>query len=122
MPSRSPVRRRLRSRSWRRPMDRTQQALQKMATEDPELAARLFVQMLPAVAQRLSGPLTYDLAVEGLGTWRVAVDGNGGGARVERVGEGSNGEVDFTLAADAAGIAGLAARKSPLRLMASGKL
>ncbi|MEA2438902.1 MAG: ribonucleoside-diphosphate reductase beta chain [Thermoleophilaceae bacterium] len=103
-------------------MDRTQAALERMATEDPQLAARLFIQMLPAVAQRLSGPLTYDLAVEGLGTWRVAVDGNGGGARVERINEGSNGHVDFTLAGDAAAIAGLAARQNPLRLMASGKL
>jgi ribonucleoside-diphosphate reductase beta chain len=49
----------------------------------------------------------------------VAVDGNGGGARVQK---GSNGHVDFTIASDAAGIAALAARESPLRLMASGKL
>ena len=58
-------------------MDRTQAALDRMATEDPELAARLFVQMLPAVAQRLSGPLAYDLTIEDLGTWHVAVDANG---------------------------------------------
>jgi ribonucleoside-diphosphate reductase beta chain len=100
-------------------MDRTQEALDRMATEDPELAARLFVQMLPAVAQRLPGPLAYDLTIEGLGTWHVAVDGNGGGARVER---GSNGSTDFELHTDAAGVAALAAGRSPLRLMASGKL
>ncbi len=100
-------------------MDRTQAALEQMAVEDPELAARLFVQMLPAVAQRLSGPLAYDIAIDGLGSWHVAVDGNGGGARVER---GTNGSVDFTISSDAAGIAALAARQNPLRLMASGKL
>ena len=42
-------------------MDRTSQALERMATEDPELAVRLFLQMLPAVAQRLDGhPLERD--------------------------------------------------------------
>src|SRR5256885_4754024 len=54
-----------------------------------------------------------------MGTWRVAVDGD---ARVERVTDGSNGQVDFTIAAAPAGIAALAARKSPLRLVATGKL
>jgi ribonucleoside-diphosphate reductase beta chain len=100
-------------------MDRTQEALERMATDDPQLAARLFLQMLPAVAQRLKGPLAYDIEIEGLGTWHVAVDGNGGGARVT---QGSNGETDFKISSDAAGIAALAARQSPLRLMASGKL
>jgi ribonucleoside-diphosphate reductase beta chain len=50
------------------------------------------------------------------------VDGNGGGARVERLAEGMNGEVDFTITSDPAGIAALAARQGPLRLMASGKV
>jgi ribonucleoside-diphosphate reductase beta chain len=100
-------------------MDRTQKALEQMATEDPELAARLFVQMLPAVAQRLDGPLTYDLEIDGVGTWHVAVDGNGGGASVTR---GNNGETDFKISSDAHGIAALAARQSPLKLMATGKL
>src|SRR4051812_2505847 len=103
-------------------MDRTAQALEVMRREEPELAARLFVQMLPAAAQRLEGPLTYDLAIDGLGTWRVDVAGNGGGARVERVLEGALGEVDFTIASDAAGIAALAARESPLRLMLRGRV
>jgi ribonucleoside-diphosphate reductase beta chain len=103
-------------------MDRTAQAMERMAAEEPELAARLFLQMLPAVAQRLDGPLTYDLAVEGMGTWRVAVDAGGGGARVERLPDGANGQVDFTIAGDAAGIAALAARESPLKLMMRGDL
>src|SRR3954469_14627015 len=109
-------------------MDRTQQALERMAAEDPQLAARLFVQMLPAVAQRLEGPLAYDLDVEGVGRWRgvggrgrVGAGGNGDGARVERAGEG-DGEVDFTIESGPEGVAALAARQSPLRLIASGKL
>jgi ribonucleoside-diphosphate reductase beta chain len=100
-------------------MDRTQEALRTMARDDPQLAARLFVQMLPAVAQRLAGPLDYDVTIDDLGTWHVAVDGNGAGARVER---GPNGSTDFELHTDAAGIAALAAGRSPLRLMMSGKL
>src|SRR3954465_14966354 len=100
-------------------MDRTQEALDRMAKEDPQLAARLFVQMLPAVAQRLSGPLAYDVTIDYLGTWHVAVDGNGGGGRVER---GGGGAPDFELHTDAAGIAALAAGRSPLRLMMSGRL
>src|SRR4051812_525444 len=103
-------------------MDRTAQALEAMRRDDPELATRLFLQMLPATAQRLEGPLSYDLAIDGLGTWRVEVDGNGGGARVERLLEGAAGEVDFTIASDAAGIAALAARQSPLKLMMRGAI
>src|SRR3954447_17720243 len=60
-------------------MDRTAQALEVMTREDPELATRLFLQMLPAAAQRLEGPLSYDLEIDRLGTWRVEGDGNGGG-------------------------------------------
>src|SRR4051794_38703722 len=120
MRSPSSGRRRWRLRSWRSRMDRTREALDRMASDDPQLAARLFVQMLPAVAQRLSGPLAYDVTIEDLGTWHVAVEGNGGGARV---GRGSNGaDTDFELHTDAAGIAALAAGRSPLRVMMSGRL
>src|SRR3954463_4026447 len=103
-------------------MDRTAQALEVMTREDPELATRLFLQMLPAAAQRLEGPLRYDLEIDRLGTWRVDVDGNGGGARVERVRDGADGEVDFTIASGAEGIAALAARQSPLKLMMRGQV
>jgi ribonucleoside-diphosphate reductase beta chain len=97
--------------------------MERMAAEEPELAARLFVQMLPAVAQRLQGPLSYDLVVDGLGTWRVAVDGNGGAATVERVENGDgNGHADFELIAGAEGLAALATRESPLKLMLRGQL
>src|SRR3954454_3597608 len=98
-------------------MDRTAQALEAMRRDEPELAARLFVQMLPAAAQRLEGPLTYDLAIDGLGTWRVDVDGNGGGARVERLLEGARGERDLTISPIPGGRPALAACESPLKLM-----
>src|SRR3954454_10218419 len=109
-------------------MDRTAQALERMTREDPELATRLFLQMLPAAAQRLEGPLSYDLEIDRLGTWRVRVAANGGGARVERLREGadgadgSDGEVDFTIVSGPEGIAALAARESPLPLVMRGQV
>src|SRR5256886_2736353 len=96
-------------------MDRTRTALREMAREDPELAARLVLQTLPAAAARIRGPLRYELAVGDMGTWLVVVDDDG--ARVE---PGSDGEVDFVLSTNAEGLARLAAGASPLRLMLGG--
>src|SRR5918911_3336071 len=99
-------------------MDRTRTALREMARDDPELAARLVLKTLPAAAARIRGPLRYTLTVGELGTWLVDVDGNGG-ARVE---QGANGEVDFALSTDAAGLAAMAAGGSPVRLMLGGRV
>ena len=98
-------------------MDRTRQALREMAREEPELAARLVLQTLPAAVAKLPPPMAYDLEVEGMGTWHVAVDD--GGARVE---QGPNGQVDFRLTTDPEGLALMAAGGSPLRLMLGGKV
>ncbi|MEA2367472.1 MAG: ribonucleoside-diphosphate reductase beta chain [Thermoleophilaceae bacterium] len=98
-------------------MDRTRIALRQMAREDPELAARLVLQTLPAAAARIRPPLRYELTVGELGTWLVSVDD--AGARVER---GTNGEVDFKLSTDEAGLAQMAAGASPLRLMLGGRV
>src|SRR5437870_2831258 len=102
-------------------MDRTRTALRQMAREDPELAARLVLQSLPAAAARISPPLAYDLIVGELGTWRVAV--TDAGATVERQEAAANGapsEVDFRLETDPAGLAAMASGTSPLRLMLGG--
>jgi ribonucleoside-diphosphate reductase beta chain len=96
-------------------MDRTRTALRQMAREDPELAARLVLQTLPAAAALIPPPLRYELTVGELGTWLVTVDD--GGARME---PGTNGEVDFALSTDAEGLARLAAGASPLRMMLGG--
>ncbi|MEA2353341.1 MAG: sterol transfer family, partial [Thermoleophilaceae bacterium] len=98
-------------------MDRTRIALRQMAREDPELAARLVLQTLPAAAARIRPPLRYELTVGELGTWLVSVDD--AGARVER---GTDGEVDFKLSTDEAGLAQMAAGASPLRLMLGGRV
>src|SRR2546421_5498359 len=104
-------------------MHRTRPALRHMAREDPELAARLILQTLPAAAGRIPPPLRYDLSVADMGTWRVSVE-DGGGARVERR-DGADGDrdgqVDFALSTDPTGLAAMAAGASPPRLMLRGR-
>ena len=98
-------------------MSRTQQTLRRVAQDDPELAARLILQALPAAAGQISGELDYDLAVEGIGAYRVSVaDGR---ARVEPLADGSPGSdgADFALLTDARGLAAMAAGASPAWLM-----
>ena len=99
-------------------MNRTREALRQMAREDPELAARLIVQTLPAAAAKIPPPIAYDLTVEGLGTWRVVVDDSG--ASVSQ--PNGDRELDFRMTTDAEGIALLAAGASPMRLLVGGKL
>ena len=98
-------------------MDRTQQAMTEMAKHDPELAARLIVQTLPAAAAKVPGKLTYGLSVDGVGDYTVAIDD--GHATVT---EGGNGAAEFTIATDARGLAEMAAGRSPLRLMLARRL
>jgi ribonucleoside-diphosphate reductase beta chain len=98
-------------------MDRTRQAVADMAREDPELAAKLVLQTLPAAAAKVPGKLTYGLVVEGLGEYTVAIDS--GRAAVH---EGLNGGTDFNLSTNVEGLAQLAAGTNPLRLIVSGRV
>jgi ribonucleoside-diphosphate reductase beta chain len=94
------------------------QLLERLATEDPELGARLVVMGLPAAAARIDGPLAYQLEVDGTGTWRVSV--SDGRARVE---PGEDGQVDFRLSCGPRELVELAAgNASPLKLAATGKV
>ena len=101
--------------------DRTRDALKAMAAEDPQLAARLVLQTLPAASARIPGSLAYDVDVEGLGSWRVSVaDGK---ASVDAVdGVEPNGRPDFTLRTDPRTLAELAGGANPLGLLLSGRL
>jgi ribonucleoside-diphosphate reductase beta chain len=77
-------------------------ALRRIATDDPELAARLILMTLPATGRYVS----YALEVEGLGEHRVG-----------------DGEPEFRLGTDARTLAKLATGSSgPLGLMLRGKL
>lgn len=95
--------------------DRMRVALERMAREEPGLAARLVVMTLPAAVRRLEGPLSYDLIVRDLGAWRVS-DG-----RMEPL-NGQGGAVDFRLSTDPEGLSALVAGASPLKLMLSGRV
>ena len=99
-------------------MDRTRLALREMARDDPELAARLVLQTLPAAVSKLEPPIAYDLTVEGIGTRRVVVE-NGEASVTEPNGDR---ELDFRLITDAEGLAMLAAGGSPMRLLVGGKI
>src|SRR5690349_468518 len=88
-----------------------------MAKVEPELAARLIIQTLPAAAAKVPGKLTYGLDVEGVGDYTVAIaDGQAS------VTPGSGGSAEFTIKTSASGLAQMAAGASPLRLMMGGKL
>jgi ribonucleoside-diphosphate reductase beta chain len=96
-------------------------ALRRMAESDPELAARLVVQSLPAAAADLPAGLSYRLELDGLGAWRVS--SLGGRAKVAEVLAGAdlNGEA-FAISTDAATLARVASGRSPLGAMARGRL
>ena len=106
-------------------MSRAQEAFREMASADPDLAAKLVLMSLPVAAQRIHGEVTYDLTVDGWGTYRVSkhngtatVDERPDHPEVDRPDPG----VDFTMAMDARTLAQMAAGASPARLMLEGKL
>jgi ribonucleoside-diphosphate reductase beta chain len=96
-------------------VDRTRVALERMAREEPRLAARLVLMTMPAAVQRLEDPVSYELVVRDLGAWRVS------GGRMEPL-NGQPGEVDFRMATDPEGLAALVAGASPLKLMLTGRV
>lgn len=89
------------------------QVLERIAREDPKLAARLVVMTMPAVVDRV--PASFDLVVRDLGAWRVA-DGR------MQVLNGQTEEVDFKLSTDAEGLASLVAGGSAMKLMLTGRV
>ena len=102
-----------------------QAALQRMAAEEPELAARLVVQATPAALAGIGKPLRYGLDIEGVGSYRVEANGDDAPATVTETdgeSETDGAAPDFVIRADAAALAELAAGASPLRLMLAGRL
>ena len=85
-------------RDDRKQRERNRNALRRMAERDPELAARLVLLTLPAAAARIPGSLRYDLAVEGLGNYRVAVED--GKATVATAGSDNGDSPDFAIDTD----------------------
>jgi len=96
-------------------------AMRRMADADPELAARLVLQSLPAAAAGLPAGLSYRLELEDLGAWRV--EAHGDRAEVSEVDDGGelNGEA-FAISTDARTLARLAAGGNPIGPLARGRL
>jgi ribonucleoside-diphosphate reductase beta chain len=96
-------------------------ALRRMAESDPELAARLIVQSLPAAAADLPDGMSYRLELEGLGAWTVS--SLGGRAKVAEVLAGAdlNGEA-FAISTDAETLARVASGSNPVGPLARGRL
>jgi hypothetical protein len=79
-------------------------AIVKLAHDDPAVAARLLVALLPAQAVAIEGPLSYDVTIREAGTFGVAIAG--GRASVERLEAPHPRSVaDFHLIGDAVTIA-----------------
>jgi ribonucleoside-diphosphate reductase beta chain len=92
-----------------------------MAEAEPELAARLVVQSLPAAAATLPAGLAYRIELGELGAWRVR--SLGGRAEVTEVPSGAelDGD-DFAISTDAVTLARIASGGSPLRALARGRM
>jgi ribonucleoside-diphosphate reductase beta chain len=108
-----------------------QRSLIRMAEREPELAAKLLVQALPAAAAPIKDALDYRLVLSDVGAYSVSI--REGTAAVLPLGEGSgeeeaeqaadvDGAVDFELRTDTGTLARLAAGASPLRMMLSGRM
>jgi ribonucleoside-diphosphate reductase beta chain len=92
-----------------------------MAEAEPELAARLVVQSLPAAAATLPAGLSYRLELDGLGAWTVNPLGDR--AEVTAVSDGAdlNGEA-FSISTDPETLALLASGGSPIAAIARGRI
>ena len=99
----------------------TQRTLRRMAESEPELAARLIVQSLPAAAAKLPEGMSYRLELDGLGAWTVS--SLGGRAKVAEVLAGAdlNGEA-FAISTDAETLAKVASGRNPVGPLMSGRL
>jgi ribonucleoside-diphosphate reductase beta chain len=90
-----------------------ERALRRMAESEPELAARLLIQSLPAAAVALPPGLNYRIEIDGLGAWSVRP--NGGPAEVTEVPGGPDLDGDaFAIETDARTLARLAGGASPV--------
>jgi ribonucleoside-diphosphate reductase beta chain len=96
-------------------------ALRRMAESDPELAARLIVQSLPAAAATLPAGLSYRLELDGLGAWTVSPRGDRAEVTETAPGADLNGEA-FAISTDPATLAQVASGRSPVSAMARGRI
>jgi ribonucleoside-diphosphate reductase beta chain len=98
-----------------------QRALRRMAESDPELAARLILQTLPAAAAKLPEGMSYRLELDGLGAWTVSSFGGRGKVAEVLAGADLNGEA-FAISTDAETLARVASGRNPVGPLMSGRL
>jgi ribonucleoside-diphosphate reductase beta chain len=96
-------------------------ALLRMAEKEPELAARLVIQSMPAAVAGAGRALCYGLEIEGVGSYRIESNGEDGPPTVRRH-DGHSGPAEFVIRTDPATLAELAAGASPVKLMLSRRL
>ena len=97
-------------------------AMRRIAEGDPDLAARLVVQSLPAASATLPAGLDYRLELDGIGAYRVSA--LGGRAEISPVDPDpaeSDGDA-FAIATDAATLAKLVSGSNPLPAVLRGRL
>ena len=99
----------------------TSAAMRRVAKADPELAARLVLQSLPAAAAALPAGLSYRLELEGIGAWRVSALGDRAELTVAEDGGELNGDA-FAISTDPATLARVAAGGNPIPAMLSRRL
>jgi ribonucleoside-diphosphate reductase beta chain len=109
------------ARNGEGPNGTVSRALRRMASSDPELAARLVVQSLPAAAATLPEGLSYRLEVEEVGAWRVQVNGAHAEVTETEAGAELDGD-DFAISTDAGTLARVASGASPIPAIARGRL
>jgi ribonucleoside-diphosphate reductase beta chain len=99
-----------------------QRTLLNMAERDPELAARIMLQALPAAAAPIEDRLDYRLVLDGVGAYRVSIDNGRTDVLPTAENGAGDGAVDFELRTDPRSFARLATGANPLRLMIGGHL
>src|SRR5262245_35102573 len=97
------------------------EALDRMAKAEPELAARMLLQSLPAAAATLPTGLSYRLELEDVGAWRINPVGDRAEVTEVPAGEELNGDA-FAIETDARTLALLASGRNPIGPWARGKL
>jgi ribonucleoside-diphosphate reductase beta chain len=100
-----------------------QDSLARMVDEDPQLAAELLVNAIPAAAEPIKKRLDYRLVVYNVGAYDISIeDGKAIVMALDGRAESPNGRAEFELRTDARTFARLATGASPVGLMMNRRL
>jgi ribonucleoside-diphosphate reductase beta chain len=99
-----------------------QQSLARMASQEPELAARLLVQALPAASAAITDRLDYRLVVYNVGSYDVSIGNGSAAVKPVEQSESADGKRDFELRTDAGTFVRMASGANSLGLLLNGRL